>query len=145
MLYARLRALPGERLRFGYRRLGLLLSREEVVLNHKKLRRLYAEERLQVRLRRERKRVLSTRAPIAVLDDPNQRWSLACPLRGRAVSDSLSDGRRFQMLCLVDDCAREYLSLAANTSLSGLPLSVVSDNGTELTSTATLRWSQERS
>ena len=41
----------GERRRFGYRRLGSLLSREGIVLNHKKLRRLYAEERLHVRRR----------------------------------------------------------------------------------------------
>ncbi len=63
------------------------------------------------------------------------------------------------MLCVVDDCTRERLGLVADTSLSGLrvareldgivairglPLTVVSDNGTELTSTAILRWSQER-
>jgi len=45
---ARLRALAAERRRFGYRRLGLLLAREGVVLNHKKLRRLYGQEKLQV-------------------------------------------------------------------------------------------------
>ncbi len=148
-----LRALAGERRRFGYRRLGLLLSREGVVLNHKKLRRLYAEERLQVRRRGGRKRALGTRAPIAVPDGPNQRWSLDF------VSDMLSDGRRFRVLCVVDDRTRECLGLVADTSLSGLrvareldaivavrglPLVVVSDNGTELTSTAILRWSQER-
>lgn len=150
---ARLRALAGERRRFGYRRLGLLLSREGVMLNHKKLRRLYAEERLQVRRRGGRKRALGARAPIAVPDGPNQRWSLDF------VSDSLSDGRRFRMLCVVDDCTRECLGLVADTSLSGLRvareldaivaargllLTVVSDNGTELTSTAILQWSQER-
>ena len=73
---ARLRALAAERRRFGYRRLGLLLSREGLVMNHKKLRRLYAEERLQVRRRGGRKRALGTRAPMAVPDGPNQRWSL---------------------------------------------------------------------
>jgi putative transposase len=45
---SRLRVLAAERRRFGYRRLGLLLAREGVRLNHKKLRRLYREERLQV-------------------------------------------------------------------------------------------------
>ena len=150
---ARLGALTGERRRFGYRRLGLLLSREGIVLNHKKLRRLYAEERLQVRRHGGRKRAPGTRAPIAVPDGPNQRWSLDFVL------DNLSDGRRFRMLCVVDDCTRECLGLVADTSLSGLrvarelnaivavcglPLTVVSDNGTELTSTAILRLSQER-
>ena len=149
----RLRALAAERRRFGYRRLGLLLSREGVRLNHKKLRRLYREERLQVRRRGGRKRALGARAPITVPDGPNQRWSLDF------VSDTLSDGRRFRMLCVVDDCTRECLGLVADTSLSGArvareldgianvrgwPVSVVSDNGTELTSTAILRWSQDR-
>ncbi len=86
-------------------------------------------------------------------DGPNQRWLLDF------VSDTLSDGRRFRVLCVVDDRTRECLGLVADTSLSGLrvareldaivavrglPLVVVSDNGTELTSTAILRWSQER-
>ena len=149
-LRARLRGLAAERRRFGYRRLGLLLAREGLRLNHKKLRRIYAEERLQVRRRGGRKRALGTRAPIALPDAVNQRWSLDF------VSDTLSDGRRFRMLCVVDDFSRECLALAADTSLSGLrlvreldaiaarrglPLSVVSDNGTELTSVAVLRWS----
>ena len=149
-LRARLRGLAAERRRFGYRRLGLLLAREGLRLYHKKLRRIYAEERLQVRRRGGRKRALGTRAPIALPDAVNQRWSLDF------VSDTLSDGRRFRMLCVVDDFSRECLALAADTSLSGLrlvreldaiaarrglPLSVVSDNGTELTSVAVLRWS----
>ena len=83
----------------------------------------------------------------------NQRWSLDF------VSDTLSDGRRFRILCVVDDFSRECLGLVADTSLSGArvareldaivaargrPASVVSDNGTELTSMAVLRWSEER-
>ena len=150
---ARLRVLAGKRRRFEYRRLELLLSREGMELNHKNLRRRYAEERLQVRRRGGRKRALGTRAPIVLRDGPNQRWSLDF------VSDSLPDGRRFRMLCVVDDCTRECLSLVADTSRSGLrvvreldanvavrqlPLMVVSDNGMELSSTAILRWSQER-
>jgi putative transposase len=152
-LRTRLRALAGERRRFGYRRLGLLLKREGLAPNHKKLRRLYAEERLQVRRRGGRKRALGTRAPIALPEAPNQRWSLDF------VSDTLTDGRRFRVLCVVDDFTRECLALVADTSLSGrrvvreldaiaarrgYPASVVSDNGTELTSSAVLAWSQDR-
>jgi putative transposase len=150
---ARLRSLAAERRRFGYRRLGLLLAREGVRLNHKKLRRLYREERLQVRRRGGRKRALGTRRPMSLPSAKNERWSLDF------VSDTLSDGRRFRMLCVVDDYTRECLALVADTSLSGarvvreldaicarrgFPASVVSDNGTELTSTSILRWSQER-
>ncbi len=50
----RLRELAGERRRFGYRRLGILLAREGVTMNHKKLLRLYREEGLAVRRRRPR-------------------------------------------------------------------------------------------
>ena len=45
-------------------------------MNHKKLRRLYREERLQVRRRGGRKRALGTRAPMMMPQAPNQRWSL---------------------------------------------------------------------
>jgi putative transposase len=147
----RLRELAAVRRRFGWRRLHVLLSREGVHVNHKKLRRLYIEERLQVRRRGGRKRALGTRAPMVLPQGPNQRWSLDF------VSDTLTDGRRFRILAVVDDYTRECLCLVADTSLSGQrvareldaliarrgrPLSCVSDNGTELTSMAILRWSQ---
>jgi len=149
----RLRELAALRRRFGYRRLGLLLAREGIVMNHKKLRRLYAEERLQVRRRGGRKRALGSRSPIALPQGVNQRWSLDF------VSDALTDGRRFRILAVVDDFTRECLGLVADTSLSGhrvareldaimadrdKPLTVVSDNGPELASMAILAWSQER-
>jgi len=83
-------------------------------MNHKKLRRLYAEERLQVRRRSGRKRALGTRAPMTIPQGPNQRWSLDF------ASDTLSDGRRFRILAAVDDFTRECLCLVADTSLSGV-------------------------
>jgi len=66
----RLREIAAVRRRFGYRRLHILLRREGLVLNHKKLRRLYAEERLQVRRRGGRKRALGTRAPLTLPQGP---------------------------------------------------------------------------
>ena len=80
----RLRGLAAERRRFGYRRLGILLGREGVSMNKKKLFRLYREEGLAVRRRRGRKRATGTRVPMALPDGPNQRWSLDF------VADSLS-------------------------------------------------------
>ena len=151
-LRERLRTLAAERRRFGYRRLGYLLSREGLRVNHKKLLRIYREEGLRVRRRGGRKRALGTRSPMTVPQAPNQRWSLDF------VSDALACGRRFRILAVVDDFSRECLALIADTSLSGArvareltgliggrgkPLMVVSDNGTELTSTAILRWAQE--
>src|ERR1017187_1501931 len=85
VLRARLRELAAVRRRFGYRRLLILLRREGTLVNHKKLRRLCREERLQVRRRGGRKRALGTRAPLTLPQAPNQRWSLDF------VSDQLSD------------------------------------------------------
>ena len=109
----RLRSLAGERRRFGYWRLLILLRREGLTLDHKKLFRLYREERLSVRRRGGRKRALGTWAPAAVSQKPNQRWSLYF------VSDTLDDGRRFRILVVVDDCPRECLALVVDMSLSG--------------------------
>jgi putative transposase len=109
----RLKQLAAECRRFGWRRLKLLLQREGIRMNHKKLRRLYAEERLQVRRRGGRKRALGTRAPLTLPQGPNQRWSLDF------ASDTLTDGRRFRILVVVDDFTRECLGLIADTSLSG--------------------------
>jgi putative transposase len=106
-----------------------------------------------VRRRGGRKRALGTRAPAAVPQEPNQRWSLDF------VSDTLADGRRFRNLVMVDDCTRECLALVVDTSLSGQrvareldriiagrgkPLMIVSDNCTELTSHAIIRWQEQR-
>jgi putative transposase len=118
------------------------MIREGLTMNHKKLRRLYREEGLQVRRRGGRKRALGTRAPIALPQRPNQRWSLDFQ------SDTLADGRRFRIFAVVDDFTRECLALIADTSLPssrvvreldaiviarGRPAMCVSDNGTELT------------
>src|SRR5947207_832158 len=147
-----MRAIAHERRRFGYRRLHVLLKREGYAVNHKKLFRLYREERLTVRRRGGRKRALGTRAPMTVPLLPNDRWSLDF------VSDQMTDGRRFRILTVVDDCSRECLALVADTSLSGArvareldrlvaergkPKMVVSDNGSELTSNAILTWADQ--
>jgi putative transposase len=142
-LRQRLRELAAERRRFGYRRLGWMLAREGHALNHKKLYRLYREERLMVRRRRGRKRAMGTRAPMTLPSAINQRWSLDF------VSDTLSDGRRFRILCIVDDFSRECLATVVDTSLGGVRVvreleRLVSDNGTELTSGAVLRWATRR-
>ena len=110
----RLRELATERRRFGYRRLHILLRREGVMLNWKKLYRLYREERLMVRKRGGRKRALGTRAPMAIPQGANQRWSLDF------VSDALACGRKFRILTVVDDFSRECLALVADNSLSGM-------------------------
>jgi putative transposase len=152
VLRERMTELARVRRRFGYRRLHILLKREGYVVNHKKLFRLYREEKLAVRHRGSRKRAIGTRAPMLVPLRPNERWSLDF------VADQLIDGRRFRILAIVDDCTRECLALVADTSLSGLrvareldhviacrskPKMIVSDNGSELTSNAILDWADQ--
>ncbi len=138
-----MKQIAAGRRRFGYRRIPILLACQGWVVNHKKLRRPYREERLQVRRRGGRKRALGTRRPMVVPDRADQRWSLD------SISDAVTDGRRFRVLAVVDGCTRECLALVADTSLSGvrvvrepdvpiarwgLPWTIVSDSGTELTS-----------
>ncbi|MEH7879391.1 IS3-like element ISRle4 family transposase [Rhizobium laguerreae] len=148
-LRERMKALAHERRRFGYRRIHVLLRREGHLVNHKRLFRLYREEKLTVRKRGGRKRAIGTRAPMLVPMVANDRWSLDF------VSDQFTDGRRLRILTVVDDCTRECLAFVADTSLSGLrvareldriieergkPRMIVSDNGSEFTSNAILQW-----
>jgi putative transposase len=74
-----MREIANERRRFGYRRIGVMLAREGMVMNHKKLRRLYREEGLAVKRRRGRKRAAETRKPMPLPGRPSQRWSLDFP------------------------------------------------------------------
>ena len=144
-----MRAIAAERRRFGYRRIGLMLEREGITMNPKKLFRLYSEEKLTVRKRRGRKRATGSRAPMPVPDWPNARWSVDF------VSDTFASSRRFRIFAVVDDCTRESIGLIADTSISGhrvareldamirvygKPDCIISDHGTEFTSRAMLEW-----
>ena len=66
-----------------------------------------------MRRRGGRKRAIGTRRPMVTPLAADQRWSLDF------VSDQLTDGRRFRILAVVDDCTRECLALVADTSISG--------------------------
>ena len=144
-----MKAIANNRRRFGYRRIGVLLERKGMIMNHKKLYRLYTEKKLGVRRRRGRKRARGSRTPMPVALRPGERWSLDF------VSDTFGASRKFRMLAVNDDCCRENLCLMADTSISGArvgreldafvrvygkPACIVSDNGTEFTSRAILKW-----
>ena len=149
----RMREIASQRRRFGYRRIELMLAREGIIMNQKKLRRLYREEGLAVKRRRGRKRATGTRTPMPIPDGPCVRWSLDF------VADTFGPARRFRILAVIDDFTRECLALVADTSISGQrvareldrlirlygkPETIVSDNGSELTSRAILEWQNER-
>ena len=150
----RLRQLAGERRRFGYRHLHVMLRREGEKVNRKRVYRLYREEGLTVR-KRARKRVSrAERVPAVVLTALNQCWSLDF------VSDWLALGRKVRMLTVVDAYTRESLAIEVDTSLPGArvarvldrviaergaaPVEIRLDNGPELTSRALDQWAYER-
>ena len=152
-LRSRLLELAAERPRFGYRRLHVLLVREGFRINHKRIQRMYREEKLAVR-RKRRKRVAQTaRQPRVVPEGPNERWSMDF------MADSLATGRGFRTFNVVDDFSRECVAIEVDTSLSGervarvldqviarrgKPRSLVMDNGPEFASRALDAWSYER-
>lgn len=154
VLRARMRELAMQRGGFGSPRLALLLRREFPRLNHKRAERLYALERLQVQFRRRRRRKCQPAPrPIAVPTRPLERWSMDF------VSDALASGRRFRILTIVDDFDRSSPRLEPGASLTGrhvadvldqlnettgLPRTIVVDNGTEFTSRAMLDWAHKR-
>jgi putative transposase len=154
VIRVRLRELAAVRRRWGYRRLGVLLRREGLLVNHKRVYRIYREEGLSVR-RRKRKRGVSTgRIPLLRPERPGEVWGLDF------VSDTLAWGRKLRMLTVLDLYTREALAIEVDTSLSGgrvarvldriigerseAPREIVLDNGPELTSKAMDQWAYER-
>jgi putative transposase len=152
-LRERMHALSRQWPRYGTPRLTLLLRKELGIVNHKRIERIYREEKLQLpRKRKNKRRGASTREPLASPSRPNELWAIDF------VSDCFEYGGRFRTLTVIDVFTRECLALEADTSLSGervtrvlsriaqsrgLPVSIMMDNGTEFTSKAMLKWSQE--
>jgi putative transposase len=108
---ARLRELAAARPRFGYQRLHLLLRREGLMVNHKRVYRLYREERLLVRPHRGRKHPAVPRVPLPALTQANARWGMDF------IHDACTDGRRFRCLTMVDEYTRECPVIEVDTSL----------------------------
>ena len=136
--------------RYGYEMLHLKLRREGLLVNHKRVLRIYREERLALRPRSKRKRAAA--APREVRQAPtalNVRWSMDF------MSDTLESGRVFRVLNIDDEYSRESLAIEPDLSLPaervvrfldrlalerGLPRAVTVDNGTEVVSKALDRW-----
>jgi putative transposase len=144
--------LAREKPRFGYRRIHLLLGREGVMVNHKKVQRVYRELGLTVK-RTKRKRLVRVLRPRPLLTAPNQEWA------ADFVSDVTAGGQRLRVLCVIDSFTRECLALEVDTSLPsrrvtrvleriiqqrGVPVAIRCDNGPEITSRHFLAWSVER-
>src|SRR5215213_3620467 len=153
LLRQRLRELAAERPRFGYRRLHVLLRREGVIVNHKRIAHLYREERLAVRQRTRKRVARDGRGRAVAPTRPNQQWGIDF------VSDTLAWGRRIRLFTVVDVFTREALAIEVDISLPGgrvvrvlerlaaehgAPDEIILDNGPELTSKAVDQWAYER-
>ena len=140
-LRMRLRDLAAVRVRYGYRRLHILLRREGGVVNHKRIHRLYAEECLSIRTKLpRRKRAWRYREGRPGTEAANEVWAMDC------MSDQLFDGRPIRILTIVDIHTREGLSTTPRANfraaqvvevldqlvrVRGKPKSLRVDNGPE--------------
>jgi len=149
----RVKELAANRVRFGYRRLHVLLKREGWDVNHKKVYRIYTEEGLTVRTKTRKKIASRARSPLQRVRKTNEQWSMDF------VHDRLEDGKGLRLLAVVDNFNRECLLLMAARSMSGeqvaiclervagrrgYPTSIRVDNGTEFYSKAMDRWAYLR-
>jgi len=148
-LRMRLREVAASRVRFGYRRLTVLLRREGWRVNAKRIYRLYTDEGLTVRTKHRTKAAGRARGPQPGATALNQRWSMDF------MSERVADGRWFRILTVVDQFTRECLCLLADQSLTGekvaqacepivrqrgAPRAITVDNGSEFTSRVMDAW-----
>jgi putative transposase len=151
-LRLRLRDLAATRVRYGYRRLHILLRREGWRVNHKRVYRLYREEGLGIRVKRRKKLASAARVLPSPATQPLERWSLDF------LTDSLVDGRRFRVLTIVDNVSRVSPAIAVGISLTGervvtlleglratvgAPQRIAVDNGPEFISKALDAWAYQ--
>lgn len=149
-LRMRLKELAEARVRYGYRRLHVLLQREGWHVNHKRIYRLYSEEGLSIRTRSpKRRRASRYRAGRTEASDANDVWAMDF------MSDRLFDGRPFRILTIVDCHTREALATSARTNFRayqvieeldriararGKPRSIRVDNGPEFAGRLLDQW-----
>lgn len=138
--------------RYGSPRIHVLLRREGVIINHKKVHRIYKEEKLWVRTKKSRRRKFSTelRVPPPTPKSLREIWTMDF------VHDQLHDGRKLRMLTVVDKLSRESLAIEVDYRqnshsvvqtlekikfFSGVPKVICVDNGSEFISKVLEEWS----
>lgn len=121
-LRMRIKDIANTRIRYGYRRIHVLLRREGWQVNHKRVYRLYREEGLSLRKKTKKRQKSMNRAPLQEMPSKlNTCWAMDF------VSDQMYNGRRFRMLALIDLYSRECLALHTDKSITGEAVSVVLD------------------
>lgn len=144
-----LKTKAAARPRWGYRRLALLLRRDGLQVNLKRVLRVYRAEGLRIRKTRRRKQVSTPRVPRPVAAGPNAQWTIDF------IADQCADGRRFRVLSVVDEFTRECVALEADVSwpswkvagvldraarARGQPERIMLDNGPEFIAKALDAW-----
>jgi len=141
------------RVRYGYRRVQVLLRREGWRVNHKRTYRIYCEEGLYLRRKRPRRHISGSRRMLRPeVEQPNACWSMDF------IVDALFNGRRFRALTIVDNFSRECLAIEAGQHLKGdevvevmerlviergAPERIQCDNGSEFVSKVLDKWAYE--
>jgi putative transposase len=148
----RLRELAASRVRFGYRRLTVMLRREGWRVNPKRIYRLYSEDGLTVRTKVRKKLARRSRVMTPKATRPNQKLSMDF------MSAKTLDGHWFRVLTVIDQFTRECLALVADRALNGhrvalalsqviaergVPESITADNGSEFSGKAMDAWSYQ--
>jgi putative transposase len=113
LLRMRIKDIAAARIRYGYKRIHILLRREGWKVNHKRIYRIYREEGLNLRHKSKRKRISGIRIPREDINQINQCWAMDF------VSDALFNGRRFRTLTIIDIYSRECLGLYADKKITG--------------------------
>jgi putative transposase len=152
-LRMRINEIAAVRVRYGYKRIHVLLRREGWEINHKRVYRIYCEEGLNLRAKRPRRRVSAAhRVKVPAATGVNESWSMDF------VTDSLFNGRRFRSLAVVDNYSRECLAIEVGQhvrgedvtrttdclkAVRGVPNSIKVDNGPEFISKELDKWAYE--
>ena len=154
-LKRRIKEIAEVLIRYGHKRIHVLLRREEWPVNHKRVQRLYCELGLQLRSRRPRRHVSAAhrRPPKRLARRANEAWSMDF------MADQLVDGRRIRLLTVVDVFTREALAIEVGSRLRsddvvrvltklaavrGAPTRLYCDNGSEFQSRLVDLWAYTR-
>ena len=148
-LKERIKAIVHERRRFGCRRIHDMLKFEGVIVNNKRVYRLYTEQKLSVKRRKKAKRPITERVELLIPDSPNQVWSIDF------VMDRLANGRKLKCLTIADGKTHECVDIAVDHGISGLyvtrvleqaaifrgfPSAIPTDGGPEFTIRTFMAW-----
>lgn len=113
-LRMRINEIATVRVRYGYKRIHVLLRREGWEINHKRVYRIYCEEGLNLRAKRPRRRVSAAhRVKVPAAAGINESWSMDF------VTDRLFNGRLFRSLTVVDNYSRQCLAIEVGQHIRG--------------------------